>query len=85
MLIKPADWVIRVMGGVRPAARMLGISPMAVSYWRTRSKGRIPAKDQQKILKVSRIKNLDIQPADLVIGRNISQNKGIINGVFNVL
>lgn len=73
-LLSPAEYVIKVLGGVRPAARAIGRDPASVVAWkRPRAKkgtnGMIPDKCHHQILVIAKERGLDITPTDLILGR----------------
>ena len=69
MLLKPAEYVVHVLDGVRPAARALGYSPSAISNWR--KSGEVPTRARKIILDYARKKELDINAHDLQHGRRL--------------
>ena len=71
MHLTPADYVINLLGGVRPAARKLKYSPSAVSRWSV-SGGEIPTKARKKILKYAGKHKLNITPIELEYGKTVS-------------
>lgn len=71
MNITPAEYVIQLMGGVRPAARKLKYSPSAVSRWRTMG-GEIPTKARKRILKYAEKHGLAISPIELEYGKTVT-------------
>lgn len=75
----PADIVIEAFGGVRSAARELGLSPSSITRWRTQRAGIVPTKHIKKILAISAAKNLGINASDLVIKKLITGLKKQIN------
>ena len=60
----PAETVTHVLG-VRPLARMLGLSPSAVMRWKERD-GQVPNKHHRKIIDLA---EGQITPHDLIYGR----------------
>lgn len=73
-LLSPAEYVIKLLGGVRPTARAVGRHPASVVAWkRSRAKkgtnGMIPDKCHHQILKLAKERGLDITPTDLLLGR----------------
>lgn len=77
MKLTPVQVVIQAFGGVRKTAKALGKTPQCICMWQTpRGKGGtgglVPAQVQQQILAIALERNLDISPAELVIGREIS-------------
>jgi len=80
MQLSPAEYVIHVFKGVRPAARAIGRCPASVSRWKEpKSKrgldGNVPHAVQRKILELAKAFDLDITPDDLIHGRRISKKK----------
>lgn len=78
MALSPAEYVIRVFGGVRATARAIGRSPASVSKWRTgRTRrgtgGRVPSVAAAIILGVAKDRGLDITPYDLLCGRPVTK------------
>lgn len=65
----PAEKVIKLFGGIRPAARILDINYSSVSSWKhgksKKTKGRIPAWHHAKILRAAKQLNLPISKEDL--------------------
>lgn len=70
MQLSPANYIIHIFGGVRPAGRAIGRDASAICQWR--KKGRIPSKAQQEILEIAKRYVLDITPDDLISGRVVS-------------
>ena len=70
MHLSPAEYVIHVFGGVRATARALGKCPSNVSKWQKR--GYVPSKNIAKIMKVATEMKLDLEPRDLVYGRDLA-------------
>ena len=69
----PAAVVIEAFGGVRPTARVLGVSPSTVSRWNSpdRNKkhvGTIPANMHRAIITASKRRRLGITPHHLIYG-----------------
>jgi len=76
--LSPAEYVIRVFGGVRKTARAVGRSPASVSKWRAKKKnngsgGRIPTAAAERILSIAKETGLDITPFDLLCGRKVDR------------
>lgn len=70
----PAQVVIRLFGGVRATARIVGRDPGTVSNWKAPKEkkgcgGRIPASLHQLILEEARLRGLDLTERDLIWGR----------------
>ncbi len=70
----PAYRVVAALGGVRPTARLLEISPSAVSRWMTKTEqggtgGLIPQKYWQTIINFSIAQKLRIKLQDLTSAR----------------
>ena len=77
MLLKPAEYVIQIFGGVRATARAVGRTPGSVCLWHRPRKsrgsaGNIPSAAQRIILIVAKRRRLDITPADLMYGRRVT-------------
>lgn len=70
MDLKPAEYVVHLFGGVRPAARALDYSPSAVSRWRKHD-GEVPTKARKIILAYAKKHRLDINAHDLEYGRRL--------------
>ena len=66
--MKPGEYVVEVFGGVTKAANALGVSPGAVSRWKS-GKRRMGPDVMIKILKTAKKLNLDITTNDLIFGR----------------
>jgi hypothetical protein len=67
----PADRVIKAFGGVRATARVLDISPGAVSRWNSPADkggtaGRVPSARQYDILREAKKRGLDLKAEDLI-------------------
>jgi hypothetical protein len=77
-LLKPADYVIRQLGGLRPAARKIGCHHSSVNKWRWSEKdggcdGFIPRKVMHKILNLAMKNNWNITAYDLIFGHPIKE------------
>lgn len=72
MRLLPAEYVIKVFGGVRATARAIEYTPEAISKWRYQGKGRVPSSVQKLILTKANEMNLDIQSDDLILGREVT-------------
>lgn len=70
MKLKPAEYVILKLGGVRPAARKLNYTAGAIQHWK-RNGGHVPTRARDRILKYAKKSGLDITADDLQYGRNI--------------
>lgn len=75
--LTPAQCVIQALGGIRPAARLLGIKPQSVSRWsypkdRKGSAGSLSPAIQRRALALAQSQGLDLTPTDLVIGRDVA-------------
>lgn len=76
MHLNPAQYVIKVFGGVRATARAIGRRPGAVINWKNPKKrggcdGHVPSAAQRLILQIATDEGLDITPDDLMFGRDI--------------
>lgn len=76
----PAEYVIHVFGGVNSAARAVGYSGAAVCKWQKSrewrgSKGVVPQRSQEKVLRAAQRMRLDLTRNDLIYGRDISLQK----------
>lgn len=71
--LNPAEVVVRAFGGVRPLARLLDLSPAAVTHWRKakRGAGRVPAKQQVALLALAKARGIRLTPDDLIVGRKV--------------
>lgn len=74
MLISPAQWIIKVFGGVRATARKLNADKGQISRWlqpeeKKGTGGGIPRKKQLLILEIAEKEGLDITAQDLIKGR----------------
>lgn len=59
----PSEKIIEKFGGISQLAKALGHEhPTTVQGWKAR--GRIPAKQQDVVLKLAREKGIDLDPAD---------------------
>lgn len=77
--LNPAQCVLKIFGGVRPAARAIGRSPSSISAWsrkrKTRGmKGSVPRKAQLRILALAKSMRLDVTANDLTLGRDMAIN-----------
>ncbi len=78
--MSPAEYVISLLGGVRPTARALNRSPSAVSKWRRPKAtggtgGKVPSAIQAKVLKIAKLKGLPINATDLIYGRTVKRKR----------
>lgn len=69
----PADIVISRFGGVRPLARLLNKDPSTIHRWKQPADrggldGRVPSAVQVRLLELAREHNVELTPADLVLG-----------------
>jgi hypothetical protein len=76
MKLSPAKYVIRIFGGVRSAAFIIGRHPGSVSRWQTPKTsggygGTIPKAARLTILKIAKRRKLPITSRDLDYGRTI--------------
>jgi hypothetical protein len=61
-----ADHIIRKLGGVYAAARLLGhANPSTVQGWKDR--GFVPAQRQSEVLGIARTAGIDLQPDDFIV------------------
>lgn len=65
----PAEYVIYKFGGVRETARLVGRDHSSVSRWKIR--GAVPVDVQVTIIELASVLKIDIQPKDLIFGRDI--------------
>lgn len=70
MFLKPAEYVIHTLGGVRPAARELGYSPSAISRWRTTG-GDVPTRARRIILDYAKRNRVNITADHLQYGAKV--------------
>jgi transposase-like protein len=76
MKLTPADYVIKIFGGVRATARTLNRTPSTISKWRHYQskyapKGTLPSNAIPQILKKAQELQLDITAEDLIEGREV--------------
>ena len=76
--MSPAEYIIKIFGGVRATARALNRSPSTVSKWRKPRKeggtgGQIPTLIQWQVLKLARRQQLPITADDIVHGRVVKR------------
>lgn len=74
--LSPAEYVIKMFGGVRPTSRLFVKSASNISRWqnycpKTNPKGTIPSKYHRSILEKAAELNIDITPRDLIYGREV--------------
>lgn len=74
--LSPAQYLVKIFGGVTPMSRALGISSQRIYGWlryrsRYGSSGRVPSHIQMLVLERAKSMGLDITEADLVVGREI--------------
>lgn len=74
--LTPAEYCIQVFGGVRALARAIGRTPSCVTRWKrsqaassVRQPGDIPNNAQRMILKIAKVRKLDISAEDVIWGR----------------
>jgi hypothetical protein len=75
----PGEYVIRVFGGVRKLARILGMTPTAVYLWQKKRNpknpfGLVPSKKQREILNLAKERGLDLTADDLIYGRFVIED-----------
>jgi hypothetical protein len=78
MYLSPAEYVVRIFGGVRRTAAEIGRSPAAVSKWSKPIEnhgcgGKVPRLAQETIMHIAKLRKLDITPSDLMYGRSIKK------------
>lgn len=78
MKLTPAQYVIHVFGTQTAVAKAIRRRQSSVFKWTVSKRrggtgGFIPTDAQQAILRAAIRKGLDIQPADLVVGRTVSK------------
>jgi hypothetical protein len=75
MHVTPADWVVRQFGGTRTLARIINRGHSSIHRWRKRATthvpGCIPADCMPMILDAAAARGLDVQPLDLIKGRDV--------------
>jgi len=79
MHLTPADYVIKIFGGVRATARAIGRDPSAISKWRASRRkggcgGHVPAKAGRTILRIAKRRKLHVSPHDLTYGVDVLKN-----------
>lgn len=65
--IRPGALVPHVFGGVRAAARAIGVDPSRVSRWS--QIGTVPGRQMPRILEAAWAQGIDLTPHELVFGR----------------
>ena len=80
LYFSPAEYVIYIFKGVRATARNIGRSAPAISRWRQPkhkggTDGCIPSGAIATILRLAKENNLPITPADLILGRTVTNPK----------
>jgi hypothetical protein len=70
----PAEYVIKIFGGVRAAAKAIGRDPSTVCSWkRPKSRkgcdGDVPGNLHRRILLIASQRDLDLTSEDLIFGR----------------
>lgn len=63
----PGEIVVNEFGGIREAARQLGLAPNAVFLWK--KSGVVPTRSLKLVLEVAKLKKLKITEKDLIYGR----------------
>jgi len=63
---KPAHVVIDLFSGVRPLARLLELSPGAISKWK--KNGLVPSKHHEPLLELAKERRLTLTAEMLIIG-----------------
>lgn len=71
MHLTPSAWASRQFGGDRALARALGRHRSVVYHWRRRVDGLTPCGLQPTILRIALARSLDVQPVDLILGREL--------------
>jgi hypothetical protein len=74
--LNPAQYIVKIFGGVEPAARALGFSSQRIYGWlrpheRRGCGGRIPSRVQCDVLERAKNLGLDLTESDLIRGRSI--------------
>jgi hypothetical protein len=74
--VTPAEYVIRLFGGVSALARDLEVQRSTIWRWRVPrdkggSEGQIPRNKQGRLLEMSRARGLDLKAEDLIRGRDV--------------
>lgn len=77
-LKRPADFVISYFGGLRPAARAIGVHHSSLNKWRWSEEdggcdGFIPRKVMHRILDLAEKHNWKITAVDLILGKIIHE------------
>ena len=73
MHLNPAEFVIYKYGGLRRAARVIGLDPSSVSKWQL--KGTIPSGHQKNIILKAREAGLRITASDIIFGKEVGDIK----------
>jgi hypothetical protein len=78
--LTPAEYIIKVFGGVRKTARAIGRSPSSVVRWKSPAHvggtgGDIPDAAKRRILLVAKEQKIDINLEDLFYGRTIRSKR----------
>lgn len=68
--LNPAQYVVHLFKGIRPASRALSVSPTTIARWL--ASGFIPSRRQSIVLDMAKANRLDLKPEDLILGRDIS-------------
>jgi hypothetical protein len=71
--LTPAQVVVMTFEGVRATARVLEMSPGAVSRWQTLRHGRVPGRHHITLLDEAKKIHKELTPHDLVYGRDVSR------------
>jgi hypothetical protein len=65
----PAQVVVKTFDGVRATARILNVSPGAVSRWQTLRHGRVPNRHHITLLEEAKAQGKRLTERDLIRGR----------------
>lgn len=67
-VLTPAALCVARFGGVRKAARAIGVDHSRVVRWRKSEGGRIPSKHQRPLLDAAREQGVELTAAELITG-----------------
>jgi hypothetical protein len=71
MHLNPTEYFIYTFGSLKAAATSINRTSSAVCQWR--NTGAVPSGAMREILRVAKIKGLDINPDDLLFGRKLKK------------
>lgn len=67
--LNPAELVVKLFGGVRPAARVLNLSPTSIFRWK--KSGLVPSDKQVLVLQKAKEHKKKLSPKHLIFGKTI--------------